>query len=71
MRKQIKYEIPPDADRSICGKGRAKWRGYSGCGNEIWWVKTKKGKFMPVDPDGTPHWATCPKASKFKKKRLV
>jgi hypothetical protein len=29
-------------------------------------VKTEKGKNMPVDPDGTPHWGTCPKASDFK-----
>jgi len=52
-----------------------------GCGAEIGWIKTPKGRNMPVNPkkvpfmmaDGTlrwgyvPHWATCPKAQDFKK----
>lgn len=54
-----------------------------GCGVYIEWVKTTKGKWMPVDPalvtvvtkDGDtvrgyiPHWSTCPKAAAFKTKR--
>ena len=53
-----------------------------GCRKNIKWIKTKKGKDMPVDPaevtivteDGEtkrgfiPHWATCPKANTFRKK---
>jgi len=23
-------------------------------------------KLMPLDPDGRPHWATCPKAKDFR-----
>lgn len=52
-----------------------------GCGAEINWIKTSKGKSMPVDPEMTtiitmggviykgfiPHWATCPESSEFKK----
>lgn len=71
-----------------------------GCGRPIKWVKTPKGKSMPLDPDPVkmvmvrmvekkdlkgnvvsvvetgfsidaymPHWATCPKADKFKRKK--
>lgn len=51
------------------------------CGAEIAWIKTTKGRSMPVDArpkitvvtDGgetvtgrTPHWATCPAAERFK-----
>lgn len=52
-----------------------------GCGAEINWIKTSKGKSMPVDPEMTtiitmggviykgfiPHWVTCPESSEFKK----
>lgn len=37
-----------------------------GCNAAIYWVLTEKGKRMPVDPDGTPHWATCPAAKRFR-----
>lgn len=33
----------------------------TGCGARIWWVRTKRQRTMPVDPDtDTPHHATCP-----------
>lgn len=38
-----------------------------GCNQLIYWVATNKGKRMPVNPDGTPHWATCPKAAEFRR----
>jgi len=51
-----------------------------GCGAEIIWLQTEKGKPMPCDPGKVtvvtekgqvvsgyiPHWATCPKAKEFK-----
>ena len=45
------------------GKGKCK-----GCGAEIEWFRTPKGKAMPIDP-GTmePHWSTCPVAKDFRK----
>lgn len=55
-RKEIRYEIPEDACPSQC----------RGCHAVIYWVKTPKGKNMPVDPDGVPHWGTCRKATDFK-----
>lgn len=59
MAKEIKYEIPEGTRPAKC----------SGCARAIYWVKTAAGKNMPVDPDGTPHWATCPKREAFKKPR--
>ena len=56
---KIVYEIPAGTHRASC----------SGCGADIYWVKTKKGKNMPVDPSGEPHWATCPDAKRFSKKK--
>ncbi len=57
MAKKIVYEIPDGTPKSSC----------RGCHAVIYWIKTAKGKNMPVDPDGQPHWATCPKARSFKK----
>ena len=57
MSKNIIYDIPDGTRLSHC----------SGCGRGIYWVFTKNGKRMPVDPDGQPHWATCPKAKEFKR----
>lgn len=37
------------------------------CGAVIQWVKTEKGKFTPINSDGSTHWATCPEANRFKK----
>lgn len=36
------------------------------CKAPIYWVRTDKGKNMPINTDGTPHWATCPEANKFR-----
>lgn len=58
-RKKIQYEIPPGTREVVC-KGEKCLRG-------IFWIETKNGKRMPVDPDGTPHWATCPDAGRFTK----
>lgn len=38
-----------------------------GCNAEITFQSTKNGKLMPVDPDGTSHFATCPQSARFKK----
>lgn len=39
------------------------------CQTQIYWVSTDKGKNMPINTDGTPHWATCPEAKKFRTPR--
>lgn len=37
-----------------------------GCKDIIYWVKTKNGNLMPINPDGKSHFATCPKADDFR-----
>lgn len=37
------------------------------CQAPIRWEKTEKGKYTPVNEDGTTHWATCPQAKGWKK----
>lgn len=39
-----------------------------GCGAEIAWYETPKGKMIPLD-EGTlePHWSTCPNADSFRR----
>jgi hypothetical protein len=58
-REPVKYEILPETPVAPC----------KGCGATIAWVKTAAGKMMPVDGDGTPHFATCPKAAEFRRGR--
>jgi len=40
-----------------------------GCQAPMWWVSTKAGKAMPLNPDGTPHWGSCPSVRDFKIKK--
>lgn len=37
------------------------------CRAPITFAETKNGKLMPVDADGTPHFAACPEAARFRK----
>lgn len=39
------------------------------CHDEIAWWYTPKGKRIPLNPDGTAHWATCIDAAQFGTKR--
>jgi hypothetical protein len=39
-----------------------------GCGASFYWVNTKAGRAAPINPDGTPHFATCPKSRNFRTK---
>ncbi len=41
----------------------------SGCGAAIFWVVTKNGKRAPFNADAVSHWATCPQAESFRKKK--
>jgi hypothetical protein len=56
-------DAAPDFDISKGTPGKCR-----GCGAEIYWVETKSGKNMPVNRDGTSHFATCPKADEFRGK---
>lgn len=39
------------------------------CGATVRWVETKAGKKMPVDADGTSHFATCPDSNEWRRSR--
>lgn len=41
-----------------------------GCGDPIWWITTKYKKAMPLNNDLTLHFASCPEARKFRKKKV-
>lgn len=43
------YEVPTHKKASKCRS----------CQAEIWWVKSKKGKNVPVNADGICHYETC------------
>jgi hypothetical protein len=58
-RKKVTFGIPAGTPAVPC----------RGCGAWIYWIRTEKGKLMPVDPGGAPHWATCPKAAEFRRKK--
>jgi hypothetical protein len=53
------FDIPLGANPCEC----------NGCGATIYWIKTAKGRAMPVNPDGTSHFSNCPKANEFRKKK--
>jgi len=58
MYMNLKFDIPPNTPARNC----------RGCGAIIYWIVTRNGKRMPVNPDGTSHFSTCPEAGKFRKK---
>lgn len=39
------------------------------CAAPVVWIVTAAGKRMPCNADGTSHFATCPAAVRFRKKR--
>lgn len=53
LRKNIATLLANIADPGFCGKNG------NGCGQEIWWAKTKLGKAAPLNADGSSHFGTC------------
>ena len=57
-RPAVKFTIPVGTPAARC----------RGCGARIYWIITSAAQNrMPVDPDGTSHFATCPVADQFRK----
>lgn len=56
---ELKYEVPAGDPGTFC----------KGCGKHIFWVKTKAGKWMPIEWDGSPHWGNCSARDQFKRPR--
>lgn len=42
-------------------------RTCKGCGRQIWWVRSKAGKTMPITDEALNHFVDCPQAAQFKK----
>ena len=56
MRQPQKFEVPSGAE----------WTECRSCHEKIVWVRTKRGRAMPVNEDGTSHFATCPDANEWR-----
>jgi hypothetical protein len=41
------------------------------CKAQIWWIKTKSGKSMPINGMGEPHWADCVDRDTFRKEKSL
>jgi hypothetical protein len=55
----VRFQIPPGTVAATC----------RGCSARVYWIVTTGGRRMPVNPDGVSHFATCPSAGDFRKKK--
>lgn len=55
-RPPLKFAIPPGTPASRCRS----------CSCTIFWIETRNRRKMPVDGDGTSHFATCPDAAQHR-----
>jgi len=53
------FAIPPGTKLGRCRS----------CGTPVYWIRTKAGRFMPVEPDGVSHFARCRQASNWRRQR--
>jgi len=58
-RARATWPIPPGTPRRSCRS----------CAAIVFWIETSRGRKMPLDPDGTSHFATCPDAAHHRKPR--
>ena len=56
-REPLRFPIPPGAPERPCRS----------CGAPMIWTVTAAGKRMPLNPDGTSHFASCPNAAEHRK----
>jgi hypothetical protein len=63
MNARATIPIPPSSPLVPC-KG-------AGCSAPIHWVRTANDRNTPVNPDGTPHWATCRNAPEFRQRQRL
>jgi hypothetical protein len=59
MKAPIVFDIPTDAAPAIC----------KGCKTTIYWIRTRAGKAMPVNQNGTSHFSTCSQANQFRRSK--
>ncbi len=58
-RPTLRFPIPLDAHVRACRS----------CDARVFWIVTPRGRKMPVDADGTSHFATCPQADEHRSPR--
>lgn len=58
MAREFAHLISKDSRRVPCRS----------CQKAILFVPTGTGKYMPIDEDGTSHFATCDNPSRFRRK---
>jgi hypothetical protein len=58
-RAPLRFPIPPGTPASTCRS----------CAAKVFWIVTSLRRKMPVDHDGTSHFATCPNAAQHRSTR--
>lgn len=58
-RAPLRFLIPPGTPERQCRS----------CKAPVFWIVTARDRKMPVDHDGTSHFATCPNAAKHRRPR--
>jgi predicted metal-binding protein len=68
----------PDAERVLTGGGDFErysaaidTRTCRSCGARIAWLRTTSGRLAPVNADGISHFATCPQAEDWRKRKAT
>ena len=60
---QAKLDVPPGAKSVLC-------RGPN-CQAPIFWVRTQRGRNVPVNTDGSPHRDVCPDRDMFRTRQAL
>lgn len=58
-RRAVTFEIPAGTSKRSCRS----------CSAPVFWIVTAAGKRMPVNPDGTSHFSSCPNAAQHRRAR--
>lgn len=58
-RETLRFDVRPGTPASSCRS----------CGATVFWIVTPRGRKMPVDGDGTSHFASCPHAAEHRRAR--
>ena len=79
LAKVTGYELQTDPEHwtySMAGRNlirllrmKGSFGRCNGCRKPVIWVKTKNARWCPYTATGLAHWADCPKAKDFKRKK--
>lgn len=62
------WQCPPWA---IAPSAAIDTRTCRSCGARIAWLRTTSGRLAPVNADGISHFATCPQAEDWRKRKAT